>query len=276
MMQRIVMPSLEIRPNVTMSYTDDWFGPPWRTPETIVLVHGIGECGRAWTEWVGPLSSTFRVIRPDLPGSGESPVPDDYQWDTHTLAGDIARLTSAMDIEQFHLVGAKYGGSIALDLAASEPGRVRSLTILGAPLRGSSLGGGVDFGAAPARIREVGMQQWVAETQHARLGDDISPDQFAWWTEELMGKSDPRACIGAIESMLKMDLAIHLPEITAPTLVIATAGNTVQPTALIERFQKLIRNSSLLVLPGTSYHIAAVRPYECAEHVLKFINSLPA
>src|SRR5262249_8715481 len=62
------MHRVEIRSGVWTAYEDDWFGPPWTTPQTVVLVHGNSESSRAWTQWVPQLADKYRVIRLDLPG----------------------------------------------------------------------------------------------------------------------------------------------------------------------------------------------------------------
>jgi hypothetical protein len=33
-------------------YRDDWFGEPWRKPETAVLIHGNAESSIVWYAWL--------------------------------------------------------------------------------------------------------------------------------------------------------------------------------------------------------------------------------
>jgi pimeloyl-ACP methyl ester carboxylesterase len=40
----------------------------------LILIHGFCETREIWTSFAGPLSSKFRVMRPDLPGFGQSPM----------------------------------------------------------------------------------------------------------------------------------------------------------------------------------------------------------
>jgi pimeloyl-ACP methyl ester carboxylesterase len=113
------MPVVDIRPGLSIAYQDDCFAAPWSTPETVLLVHGNSESSRAWTQWVPCLSGRYRVIRIDMPGFGASTAPDGYIWSAPALAADIARFLDALSITRCHLVGAKYGGSIALQLASA-------------------------------------------------------------------------------------------------------------------------------------------------------------
>ena len=180
------MRKVEIRPGVSMAYEDHWFGEPWTTPETVVMVHGNSESSRAWTCWVPHLARHYRVIRPDLPGFGASPEPADYGWSAAELAADIGRFLDALEIERCHLIGAKYGGSACMRFAIDQPHRLRSLCLFGSPVRGSGTGN-ADL------IRTKGVRQWAAETMRSRLGSAASEAQLKWWTDELMGKTSARA-----------------------------------------------------------------------------------
>jgi pimeloyl-ACP methyl ester carboxylesterase len=50
--------------------------------EPLLLIHGLGGSGVDWAFQVAALEKRFRVIVPDLPGSGHSPPPrDEYTID---------------------------------------------------------------------------------------------------------------------------------------------------------------------------------------------------
>jgi pimeloyl-ACP methyl ester carboxylesterase len=42
-------------------YREDWFGEPWRQPETAVLIHGNGESSIVWYAWLPRMAQEFRV-----------------------------------------------------------------------------------------------------------------------------------------------------------------------------------------------------------------------
>jgi 3-oxoadipate enol-lactonase len=262
----------QARPGVEIAYADEWFGAPWLTGEPIVLLHGVAESHVAWQQWMPVLSGRYRVIRPDLPGFGESPMPAAYSCTTHQVAGDIARFLDGIGVGRFHLVGAKIGGSTALQFAADYPDRVRTLCVFGTPAKGAT-GGKANLSTFPAMIRKEGVRGWAAATMRSRLGSDASPEMMTWWTDDLMGKATPQACIGYSGAVDAMNLEPILGKITAPTLVVTTEGSPLQPVSSARAYQEKIPKSKLLVLPGDSYHIAAVKPVECANQVLQFITS---
>jgi pimeloyl-ACP methyl ester carboxylesterase len=260
---------VEIRPGVFMAYEDDWFGEPWTIPETVVMVHGNAESARAWTCWVPQLAGKYRVIRPDLPGFGASTEPPDYGWSVSDLAADIGRFLDARQIENCHLIGAKYGGSACIELASTQSDRFRSLCLFGSPIRGS---GGGNANA----IRSKGVRQWAAETMRSRLGSTASEAQMQWWTDELMGKSNPRAALGASSARVDMELQDKLPRITAPTLIVTTQESGLQSVEAVGLYARRIPDARVIVLPGDSFHIAAVEPQLCAQHALLFMQQASA
>jgi 3-oxoadipate enol-lactonase len=261
------MHEVEIRPGIAMAYEDDCFAAPWTAPETVVMVHGNAESSRAWTAWVPHLADKYRLVRLDMPGFGASTAPPDYGWSTDELAADIARFLDALDIRRCHLIGAKYGGSVAMQLAIEHPRRLLSLALFGSPVRGSGSGN------ADA-IRAKGVRQWAADTMRSRLGSSASPAQVRWWTDELMGKSDPRAAWSASAARIDMDLEDKLSRIAAPTLIVTTQESGLQSVAAVERYAARIPEARVIVVPGDSYHIAAVEPELCARHARRFIDEV--
>jgi 3-oxoadipate enol-lactonase len=261
------MHTIDIRPGLTMAYEDHWFGPPWTTPETVVLVHGNSESSRAWAPWVPQLAGKYRVVRPDLPGFGASSAPSDYGFTAPELAADIGRFLDALGIETCHLIGAKFGGSACMQFASEQPHRLLSLCLFGSPVRGSG-SGNADL------IRTKGVRQWAAETMRARLGSTASEAQLRWWADELMGRTEKRAAFAASAARIDMDLDVVLPRITAPTLIVTTQESGLQSVEAVERYAQRFPDARVIVLPGDSYHIAAVEPELCARHALEFITRI--
>ena len=68
-----------------------------------------------------------------------------------------------------------------------------------------------------------------------------------------------------------MDLDDRLPLIGAPTLIVTTQESGLQSVEAVERYAARIPDARVIVLPGDSYHIAAVEPELCAQHALRFM-----
>jgi pyruvate dehydrogenase E2 component (dihydrolipoamide acetyltransferase) len=98
-------------------------GPP------IILVHGFGGDLNNWMFVQPILAESHRTYAVDLPGHGGS-VKRVGQGDVPALAGALESFMDALSIEAAHLVGHSLGGAVSLALAATSPGRVRSLTLV--------------------------------------------------------------------------------------------------------------------------------------------------
>ena len=97
--------------------------------EPLVLIHGLGGSGADWAFQVAVLEKRFRVIVPDLPGSGHSPPPRDE----YTIAGFAAALWSLLDhlgVPRTNIIGFSMGGAVALEMAAQRPARVPRLGLI--------------------------------------------------------------------------------------------------------------------------------------------------
>jgi pimeloyl-ACP methyl ester carboxylesterase len=261
------MNTVEIRPGVSIAYEDHCFAEPWTTPQTVVMVHGNAESSRAWTRWLPHLAGKYRVVRPDMPGFGASGEPPGYGWRVDELADDLCRFLDSLHIAKCHLIGAKYGGSVSMLFAIDHSDRLFSLALFGSPVRGSG-SGNVDM------IRTRGVRQWAADTQRARLGGMVSDAQIAWWTDELMAKTNPRAAFGASSARIDMELEDRLSRIACPTLIVTTQESGLQSVAAVNAYAPRITDARVIVVPGECYHIAAAEPDICAGHLLRFLEDI--
>jgi pimeloyl-ACP methyl ester carboxylesterase len=67
------------------------------------------------------------------------------------------------------------------------------------------------------------------------------------------------------------DIRTDLPKIRCPTLVITTDGSGLASVDETRTWQQQIANSTLVVLPGNSYHVAATHAEPSAAATLDFI-----
>jgi pimeloyl-ACP methyl ester carboxylesterase len=104
--------------------------------EPMLLLHGFPHTKELWRE-VTPLlvAAGFQVLAPDLRGIGGSEVTE-AGYDAITLAEDQVQLLDALSLETAHVVGFDLGAAPAFALAASQPARVMSVTIIEAVIGG--------------------------------------------------------------------------------------------------------------------------------------------
>jgi pimeloyl-ACP methyl ester carboxylesterase len=269
------MPKALLATGINMHYEVDDYTDPWKKPEAVLMMHGNLECSASWYAWVPVLARHFKVVRPDMRGYGQStpPVPADYPWTIDTPIDDFIALMDLLGIEKFHLIAAKIGGFIARRFAACCPERVLSLTVIGTPPPIYDTAARVE--SLTKDISENGIEPWARRTMSGRLGKNFPPEGMEWWIK-MMARTPVSTQLCFVKNIPKADITPDLPRIKCPTLVITTEGSALGSVDEMRKWQVMIPNSRLLVLPGDSYHAAASDAELCAQETLAFIRTAGA
>src|SRR6266566_7565300 len=187
-------------------YRDDWFGEPWRKPETAVLIHGNAESSIVWYAWLPRMGQEFRVLRPDLPGLGRSRIPAGFEWSLPGLAAFVAHILDKAGADSAHIIGAKAGGAIAMQFAADYPARTRTLSVVHVP-----------SAATTASVPAAGTS---FAPQLARLGSAASKEMVDYW-ENMFATAPEIPSKGLVTAVYRSDPTKDglLQRIKAPTLL---------------------------------------------------------
>jgi 3-oxoadipate enol-lactonase len=242
---------------VELFYRDDWLGAPWIKPDPVMFIHGNDESSISWFGWIPRMGQEFRLLRPDLPGLGRSAIPSGFEWSISSLATILAHFLDSIGVESAHIIGAKSGGSIAMQFAADYPQRTRTLVVAGAPITSVS--------------SKVGFRAPSSTSQQKRLGSAASKEQIEYW-DKMMSSTKPETKVGIGKVEASLNIESVPPRIAAPTLVITADQSGLQSVESVVQYQQKIPNARLLVLPGDGYHIAVARADECVTNVLAFIR----
>lgn len=250
----------------------DDYVQPWAARPPVVMLHGLAESGEAFRPWVPHFARDHVVVRPDLRGYGASTaMKGTYTYRFAGLGDDIVRMLDALKIDRAFLVGGKIGGTLALHLAANHSDRVLAVAAVGAPASLTSFDQ-----RAPGWRRDIaasGVEAWVRETTAGRLGTSLPPAAIAWWIE-LMSKTAASTLEAFLTMVPTVDVTADLPKIRCPALVITTTGSGLGSVESVRAWQETIPGSSLEVLPGDSYHVAATHPDECARLVRAYFDKV--
>lgn len=268
------MPTFHSSADFDQHYEVDDFTDPWRTPETILLLHGNAESSLSWYRWVPVMARELHVVRPDMRGYGRStPMPRDFPWSLDVLIDDYMRLMDHLGIDRAHIAAAKIGGVIARAFAARRPDRLKTLTVIGSPtpLRP----GRENIPALTKEFEEEGVEHWARRTMAGRLGAEFPEEGVEWWTQ-FMGRAPVSTIVGFNAVINYSDIREDVPKIKTPTLVITTEESGLATVQATREWQETIATSELLVVPGNSYHVAASDPEICARATLDFIGRHPA
>ncbi|MBJ8453391.1 alpha/beta hydrolase [Acinetobacter bereziniae] len=98
---------------------------------TLMLVHGLAGSRDNWNRVARYLTPYYHVIIPDLPGQGDSKVPNDFDYSLPNLTEKLRRFAEAIKVENgLNVAGHSMGGSISLLYAAQYPVDTKSLFLI--------------------------------------------------------------------------------------------------------------------------------------------------
>lgn len=103
------------------------------TGNPVVLIHGFAEDGTIWEHEIAALKNNYRLIIPDLPGSGRSALSNEQIstgtgiWSMEYFAECIRHILDKEQLTAASIIGHSMGGYIALAFAEKYPDRLTSL-----------------------------------------------------------------------------------------------------------------------------------------------------
>ena len=248
-------------------YEIDDYTDPWTQAEPVLLVHGFTESTPAWRAWVPHLARRYRVIRFDQEGFGQSsPVKSESAFSTGRFVEHAARLITEFAGGRAHVVGAKSGGLVTIELARLRPELVKTITLASVPL-------------APPQphqwmqhMEAHGVRSWARETMPPRLGSRMPPEGVEWWVN-LMGGTAIETARAYMHWVSNIDAGATLHQVRCPVLVLTTeAPRRAYSRSDIDLYREKLPQAEIVALPVDGYHVGASNPDECVRITLDFLG----
>ena len=198
-------------------------------PETMVLVHGYASSATLWRYTIEHLgrecldgSPRFRIIAFNNRGAGDSgraEAEDGYS--VESFAEDLRNAASALELNDFILVGHSMGGATVTQFSMSHQAMLRALVLLNsAPLNGRVLPGGWE-----AQLRASFAEGGLTQGDMGFEAPHVTPD-FVEEVRSIILRNPIERAIGGRRSMAALRLRERLGEITVPTMVVGGDRDT--------------------------------------------------
>jgi pimeloyl-ACP methyl ester carboxylesterase len=209
----------------------------------VVVLHGWGGRIESMAPVLTCLRTGFRVIAPDLPGFGGSPIPEAV-WGTPDYARLVSDLMSKAGVEKAHFVGHSYGAKTALYLAATEPALIDKLV-----LAGSS-------GLRTPPSFKVRMKRGVSKAarfagRFGSPGDKVRSAIYRRIASKDYTDAGPLRSI--LVKVVNEDLKDMLPNVAQPTLLVWGSEDDAAPLSHGRVMEKLIPDAGLVVFEGRGH-----------------------
>lgn len=263
---------------------------------TVLLLHGGGvdSAALSWGD-VGPrlAAAGHRVITPDHPGYGASPLPD---WPViqQRLLAYVAQFIDALGLDRdgparYVIGGLSLGGGLALGHVLARPDRVAGVILLDSYGLMPRLPGGRQLPSWLLQRSGVlnALSRWMATNQVAL---DWSMRSLirdpARRTPELMAEiaaAARRPGIGAFEQFqrdeicfnrLRTDYTPRLASISCPTLIIHGDRDTAVPVSRSRASAALIPQATLTIVAGAGHWVQRDAPDAVIDAMVAFLAGL--
>ena len=247
---RIVVPGPSERsygPRVTETLAYDIRG----NGPGLVLLHGTSSTGLgSWGTVLEGLAARYTVVLPNLPGSGESPLPDG-PLDVDTVADQIVATARDAGLERFALAGASLGAPLSIKVAARHPERIlRLATVVGFARPRPSLRMNLELWAAMFDRQDKDLGKLIVNLSFSdEFLAALSEEQLQQMTAMMTAHPAPGTA-AQIDFGLRMDVRADLGKIRVPTLVVSTAGDRFVPSAHSLELAEGISGARLVELAG--------------------------
>jgi len=249
-----------------------WSQIAGRGPAVVLLHAGIADA-RMWDPQFDALARDHRVLRIDLAGYGRSPL----EPGPLCHAEDVALAMDRHDMPSATLVGASFGGAVALDLALGRPERVDALVLAAAPL------GDTDWSP---ELRAA----WGREEEALEAGDlDTAVEDVVRFWVDGPGRpagSAPADVRGLVAQMQRRAFELQLPldgqvdetelvadpgarlgELDRPVLVIDGEHDVPDFRAVARRLAAELPDARALTIAGAA-HLPSLEQPEAFEEAL--------
>ncbi|MBE7367509.1 alpha/beta fold hydrolase [Ramlibacter pallidus] len=243
--------------------------------DAVVCLHGLGGTSNTWTPLM-PALGGYRVIRPDLPGSGRSGAAGG-ELTIEKLTECVTTICQRLGVSRAHVLGHSMGTIVAQHLAVAQPRLVRSLALFG-PLVAPP-----DTARANIRARGEkaqaegtrGMHDIALALVNASLSADTrerQPVATAFVRESLM-RQDPQGYARSCAA-LAATVAAQVERIEAPTLLVTGDEDGVAPPQAVRAMAERLaaaKGVRTIVLQRCGHWTPVERAEDCVRELRQFL-----
>ncbi len=224
--------------------------------QDIVLIHGWGLHAIVFDDIVPALLERFRVTVVDLPGMGQSPMPNgDYTLDF--LADEVLAIMP----ERAHVLGWSLGGLVALAMAGKAAQRVLSVVTVATSPRFTT-GEGWDTAMKPDILGKFA--EMFDEDNEGTLvrflalnckGSAAMREDTARLKEILYfcGLPAPKALRSGLDILREADMRAVLPELAMPVLMVFGENDHIVPAAAMAASEPLIHHGRTALIEQVAH-----------------------
>jgi pimeloyl-ACP methyl ester carboxylesterase len=247
--------SLLVKEDSDFKYVDEGEG------QVLMLLHGLFGALSNWEGVVSHYSRHFRVIIPMLP-IYEMPIKE---AGLQGLREFVEQFVARMQLDKMMIMGNSLGGHVGILYTLANPDKVSKLVLTGSSgLFENTMGGSYPRRGSYDYIRErVAYTFYDPNVASKELVDEVFETT----------RSIPKCMriVAIAKSAQRNNLALELPTIKVPTLLVWGLNDTITPPMVGHEFNRLIPNSELKFIDKCCHAPMMEHPQKFNELVEDFL-----
>jgi 3-oxoadipate enol-lactonase len=235
----------------------------------LFLGNALGTDTHLWDLALPTLVAKYSVVRFDMPGHGQSPVPAE-SFTLEEVADALVAKADELGISTFDYAGVSVAGAIALELAHKYPGRLRhSIVVCSAPY----MGGPEGWAERMTQVKTSGTASLIPALPARWFTEDffVRAPELVKHVLSMVVATDDASYIKTCVALGTFDARPYLASITVPMLVISGEMDPGSPPAAGAIISDTVPGAEQIIISGAS-HIAVVeKPLEVARSMVDFL-----
>lgn len=236
----------------------------------IVMIHGLGGSTNVWTPQARELDGSFRILRMDLEGAGQTAPMEPTT--IQSMTDDVVAIMDKAGIGSAYLCGHSMGTVVCQNIAAQNASRIESMTLLGA------------LAEPPEAVRAAltSRAEIARDTGMTSIADAIVAAAISKHTRE----SNPTA-VAFVRELLMRQVAegyarncealaqateVDLTGVKCPTLLIVGDEDVVTPPAMADELAQKLTSSTKCLLKNCGHWHSVEHPERVTDAIRKFLS----
>lgn len=259
---------------VALHYKQEGLGRP------LIFLHGLPTSSHMWRNITPGLTYGNTIYSLDLMGFGQSEKPQNVSYSIETYVTQLTKFLENFHLENPILVGHDLGGVIATLYTMRNPGKVRKLVMMNAPLYPESS----PFHISLLRTKLVGefftgdwflkrVLQNSVETPGV-MNDALLDSYLKPYVDDPGARTALLKCVREFDlrPTLEKEITPGLGKIQTPTLILWGADDPYVPLTYSKKLKDDVPQAELQVILRTAHLEMEERPEDVRAQLKEFID----
>jgi len=228
--------------------------------QPILLVHGWGGSSQSLEKLADLLSANFQTVLVDLPGFGQSDLPES-NWGVEEYSNLIIDFLTSLNLSSIIYFGHSFGGSLGIYIAANYPQILTKLILCDSSFKREKI----------KTIIPQGIKNMLENNNllyRLFLFVRLVIYKVFFRRSDLLRYPSLES---VFKKLISQDLTPLLSKINAPSLILWGKRDKVTPLSYAYELKEKIKNSRLKIFPEISHNLPIAHPEKVFNEIKKFL-----